>query len=166
MDLSETTRGNDPRGQDSIDYNRAINSPSDPSVGEPDRRRPDLDRARAAQAASGKWHLIGEHGCLNAGQASFDEAASAVVADQRNREWCRYCEERLRILELRAELARVREQRDELARRRDADIDTETEYTDRASTARAPNHRVSARREAPPHSGWGQRTEDGGERTR
>jgi hypothetical protein len=130
------------------------------------RRRPDLDGARAAQAASGKWHLIGEHGCLNAGQASFADAASAVVADQRNREWCRYCGGRLRILQLRAELDRVREQRDELARQCGADVDAESDRPGRPSTARSPNHRVSARRTAAPHSGWGQRTEDGGEQER
>ena len=130
---------------------------------DPDRLRPDLDGARAAQAASGKWHLVGEHGCLNAGQASFDDAASAIAADRRNREWCRYCEEHLRVLQLRAELDRLREQRDELAAEVDADVDVESDRRDLPAISRAPNHRVQARREAPPHSGWGQRTENGGD---
>lgn len=63
--------------------------------------------ARAAQARSGKWHLVGGEGCLNASQATFTRRASAVAEDKRNREWCSYCRERLRQLELQAEVERL-----------------------------------------------------------
>lgn len=73
--------------------------------------RDGLSTARAGQAKSGKWHLVGEHGCLNAGQAAFSSRARAVSSDKRNREWCSYCLERLRMLELREEVRRLRAER-------------------------------------------------------
>jgi ABC-type uncharacterized transport system ATPase subunit len=69
-------------------------------------RQRSLD-ARAAKAESGKWHLLGEEACLNASQASFVRSAHAVADDKRNREWCRYCRERLRQLQLQAEIDRL-----------------------------------------------------------
>jgi len=105
----------------------------------------DLETARAAKAGSGKWHLVGKHGCLNAGQASFTRTIQSVTSDKRNREWCRYCAERLRILELRAELARVRRERDAL--KADRDIASHVSLADLIAVARDSETLLEAQRE-------------------
>lgn len=60
-----------------------------------------MNDLQVAQSRSGKWHILGPEGCLSVA-ADRIKAVSVqrIRDDKRRREWCSYCERKLRIIEL------------------------------------------------------------------
>lgn len=63
---------------------------------------------QAAKSLAGKWHILGPRGCLAvAADRVKADRVERIAADQRNRDWCDYCAQELRIIQLEREVERL-----------------------------------------------------------
>lgn len=63
---------------------------------------------RAAQAKSGKWHLLGPRGCLSVSAERIKAETVTSIATSGTRDWCSYCERELRIVQLERTVERLK----------------------------------------------------------